>query len=156
MVRIYNAPIFFLIWYWHVRYILWLQGLSPSEVVAGYELATAKALEILATLVTHTVPDMRDYTVGALLPFLVLFFFLSCSFSCLVLFLVLFFFLSRSFSRLVRFTFIFAVLHTRNTLICMILPGANKYPLSSLFDNSSIRSLCAPLCAPLLLTLYGL
>ena len=39
------------------------QGLSPSEVVSGYELATEKALEILSTLVAHTVTDLKDFAV---------------------------------------------------------------------------------------------
>jgi len=36
-------------------------GLSPSEVVAGYEMAATKALEILETLVAYTVHDLKDF-----------------------------------------------------------------------------------------------
>jgi len=36
-------------------------GLSPTEVVSGYEQATVKALEILETLVANTVHDLKDY-----------------------------------------------------------------------------------------------
>lgn len=36
------------------------QGLTPTEVVEGYELALKKALELLPTLVCGEVKDMKD------------------------------------------------------------------------------------------------
>lgn len=42
-----------------------LQGLSPAEVIEGYEKACEKALEILPELVCHTLEDMTNRDVGA-------------------------------------------------------------------------------------------
>lgn len=36
------------------------EGLSPSEVIKGYEVASEKALEILESLVCHTVKDVKN------------------------------------------------------------------------------------------------
>ena len=41
------------------------QGLSASEVISGYELATTKALEILETLTLRSVEDIHDAAVGS-------------------------------------------------------------------------------------------
>lgn len=38
-----------------------MQGLSPAEVIAGYEKAALKAIEILPDLVCHTVSNVRDH-----------------------------------------------------------------------------------------------
>ena len=35
-------------------------GLSPSEVIKGYEMAGEKCLEILESLVCHTVKDVKN------------------------------------------------------------------------------------------------
>lgn len=39
---------------------LLIDGLSPSEVIKGYEMAGEKCLEILETLCCHTVPDVKN------------------------------------------------------------------------------------------------
>lgn len=46
----------------NVPILFTLQGLSPTEILEGYEKAMLKACEILPDLVCHTVKDVQDET----------------------------------------------------------------------------------------------
>lgn len=42
---------------WHICY---LQGLTPSEIISGYNIALSKVKEWLPELITSEVTDIRD------------------------------------------------------------------------------------------------